>query len=126
MVDEGQNWQTDKEGSEYRNLVDVIDNKIVPKVLSVAQPPDWNGEVVRGAAPDADNCNTIDDLRRWCSVIGTRYECHAVSTLDQSTEYLVQMSLSTSGLGVRAILPVEDDDLHYFIGVSTMTSTVRE
>src|SRR5207237_111265 len=61
---------------------------------------------------DAVHLHPVELHLRLAAGPAAAEEHHLVSAASQPAEYLVQVELGAAGLGVLAVLPVDDEDLH--------------
>jgi hypothetical protein len=112
MVHEGHELSRTPERSVERDLVQILDDDVVVvpgeffPVIAVGEK--WIG--VTGADPV--HVDPVQTLALRSGRPGAAQQVDGMTACNYPTENLLKMKLRTAGLGIPAILPVEDEYAH--------------
>jgi len=109
MMDQQDERPPAPERREERDLVQVLDDEVEAATPELGANVPRRGEPVRVAAPDAMDLEAVDLGPGRRARPSGRNERDLVPPPRQAAEDLVQVDLRAAGLGVQAILPVQDE-----------------
>jgi hypothetical protein len=113
MMDERDDRAVDEERRVEGNLVQVVDDDVVP-VPGEARPPDSRHGEVEGRAPPAatDHVDPIQGLLHRGVWMRHAEQVDPMARLRDPGERLSEVDLGAARLRMGPVLPVDDEDLH--------------
>jgi len=112
MVNEGNELSRAPERCVQRDLVQILDDDIVIVPCEILPIIAVRDKGIGMTSADPVNVDPIQNLALRSTRPGATQQVNRVTTRNYPTENLLKVKLCTTGLGISAILPVEDEYPH--------------